>query len=325
MQTLEQYYQKGSPTLSFIASKDAEKIGDSNANFIGTNLAMQYLALKIAEENEKGHSYFMTGNVSIPDNSDATVLNVANVLERKYQQILDAHVDVEGIYTVLNASVKLGSIAHQNWIFFNAKNMEIIRFEPNGSKFDDVWTNKKRTTKFYEIFRFRDVINILAKSLGVKKVKFATEKTINTFNGCRATSTLLVLINLMNLDVEKLQKLGEHDTGFLTLAIALSDEINKCESLKFLPREKRGEELQTIVSPKTSRKSKSSKKSPKKSKSPEIPKTSQTPQTPQTSQDFSSLTREELKSLLKSRGVSFDGRASKQSLLEFVSKSMGSF
>ena len=197
------------------------KKGDSNKNFISTNLSIQYLSFLFNEKNLDGYRYYLTEELILSNNSDKTVKEVGNKLLEKYIEILKNDKFVDGIYTVINASEKELGYAHQNWIFFDTKNNHIIRYEPNGI----IWA-----IEYEKKIRIQDVLRIVEKELK-SEIKMSNIESINYFDGCRATSTLLAMLDIAGMTLKDLKT-----NDYLSLAYIISKEIENLPYLKQLPR-----------------------------------------------------------------------------------------
>lgn len=183
----------------------------SNVEYISTDLSMRYLGLLLSEFNENGYNYILTDSVTVPDNTDKSIRKAVELFIKTYESLLDS----DGIYTVINISPKEFSESHQNWIAFFPKEGLLVRYEPNGT----VWAEKNRNS-----FRVNDILEEVAEHFDASLV-FSSSMSINKFSGCRATSTILVLLDLIGIDLSVLSKVKD----FRALAIALSDEIRECD------------------------------------------------------------------------------------------------
>ncbi len=188
-------------------------LGETNTAFVSVDLAVQYLLHVICEKNKEGTRYAMTEGIFLSNNKDLTVRKTCDRIAKKYKELLDNYKDLDGIYTVVNASPYLGATAHQNWLLFDVKNDVIIRMEPNGEGFDKPIINKD--------YRFYDLLTCISESLKVRWV-YATRFGINNFNGCRATSTILALLSLMEIDYSEIERARG---SYLALALAVSESI----------------------------------------------------------------------------------------------------
>jgi len=217
------------------------KTKDTDAMFISTDIANQYMIYLIQEKNAQGHQYAMTEGIIIGDNTDETVEEVCDVLNSKYQELIESYPTLEGIYTVANATPEIGKGAHQNWLFYDVKENHITRLEPNGPYFDD-------DEAYYRNFRFYDLLVCMQEKFNITW-SYSNNLSINNFAGCRATSTILALMHLMGIDISRLSKI--ENKYYRSLAIIVSDEIYKqvC-MLEPLPRKpRRTTALMTYVAP----------------------------------------------------------------------------
>ena len=218
------------------APKVDKSLGESNKNFISTDLSIQYLARVIDEKNKGGHQLYLTGGLIVKDISKRSADEAVNELVSKYEEILIEHPNTDGIYTVVNMAEKALGPAHQNWILFQPPTKRIILYEPNGAKGVHHYNVGDVLERVAHHFRYKFVLSI--------------QDPINYFDGCRATSTLLALFTLLDIDMKKLEKLS--NDAYLPLTYALSQEIKECdlEPLKRRPRNQRG--LETIIKPSSS-------------------------------------------------------------------------
>ena len=172
---------------------------DTNAMFISTDIANQYMIYLIQEKNAQGYQYAMTEGLIIGDNTDKSVEEACKVLGDKYQELINAHPTLEGIYTVVNATPELSKGAHQNWFFYDVKETHVTRLEPNGPNFDD-------DEDYHQDYRFYDLLVCMQKMLGITW-SYSNNISINNFAGCRATSTILALMHLMGIYFGQLSRI----------------------------------------------------------------------------------------------------------------------
>lgn len=210
---------------------------DKSWLYVPTDYANQYIIQLIKEKNAEGSRYAMTEGVILESKEDESVKLACDLLVDKYRDLLERHPYLEGIYTVINSIPDITEVSHQNWLFFDVPNKIIIRFEPNGPDFDNTEkSSRKKSIELYgDLYRFRDVLDCVTEATGISW-KISDNIAINLFNGCRATSTILALMNLVGKSFETLK---EMDKGYYQpLAIAVSESIRSCE-LPPLPRRKR--------------------------------------------------------------------------------------
>nr|QBK86244.1 MAG: hypothetical protein LCMAC102_00390 [Marseillevirus LCMAC102] len=262
-----------------------------NAYFMSSDIAVQYLWYVIDEKNRAGAKLGLTEGVMLIDNSDNMVRKACKLLTERYEDILEQYPFTEGIYTVMNASPYLGGEAHQNWVLYRPQENIFIRFEPNGSKFDKD-PDMKRSYKFF------DLMNCLSNKLGATW-SYATDFSINYFSGCRATSTILALLTLMDIDLDNLRQVEKYDLEPLALAVSNSVMEQECK-LPQLPRAKgrrmQKEALQSYV----------------------VPVGTTTTPPP----DFSQMNATKLRNYLKSQHISFTSREPKNSLIAKANASL---
>jgi hypothetical protein len=211
---------------------------DTNTFYVITDLANQYLMYLIQEKNEEeGLNLALTEGIILSDTEPQTVENMCALLSMKYQDLIDKD-GVEGIYTVMNIAPSLNKPAHQNWLFYDINNQRILRFEPNGKEWD--------TRASAQVYKLPALMDCIAGSLGVEWT-YSENVPINTFNGCRATSTILALMNLLDIDLDILA--DKEEPYLRTLALQVSDAIKACP-MKPIPRKRRRTtELSTLAQP----------------------------------------------------------------------------
>ena len=277
-----QTFHEPNPDLAFLEAFRYE--GKNLMSFIlSTSMANQYIMHIIQEKNDNGGQYAMTEEIIVTDDTDEKIDMACELLSTKYSNLLEEFPDLEGIYTVIVtqpfSEKDVG--AHQNWVFYNVKERVLLRFEPNGPDFD----------RLFEGYRFQDILNCVGNKIGAT-IKLADNRVINHFNGCRATSTILLLLHIMGIDLNRLNKTDRDFYQPLALAVSASVKEATCK-LPPLPRKGRrkgGKGLISYVEPK--------KPSP-------VP-------------DLSNTTVRELKTYLTSRGIEFPTKAKKAQLIEIV-------
>jgi hypothetical protein len=215
---------------------------DTNSFYISTDLANQYLIQLIREKNQENPflSLAMTEGIILSETSKTNIQEVCALIVDKYKELIQDY-KAKGIYTVINVAPSLKAPAHQNWMYYDVINRQIIRFEPNGPNFDRIMGDQ---------YPFRALMKCISSQLKVSWVQSDNVK-INPFNGCRATSTILVLMYILGLDYETLS--SRSDAFLRTLAIQLSDNIkNQYCNLPPLPRKsRRSAKIATYVEPPT--------------------------------------------------------------------------
>jgi len=277
-----QTFREPNPDLAFLEAFRYE--GENLMSFIlSTSMANQYIMHVIQERNNEGGQYAMTEEIIVTDDTDEKVNMACDLLSAKYITLVKEFPDLEGIYTVMvtqpSSEKEVG--AHQNWFFYDVKEHILLRFEPNGPDFD----------RLFQGYRFQDIINCVGNEIGAT-TKLADNRAINHFNGCRATSTILLLLHMMGID---LNRLNETDRDFyqpLALAVSASVKQSTCK-LPPVPRKGRrkgGKELISYVEPKK----------------------------PAIVLDLSNTTVRELKAYLTSQGIIFPSTAKKAQLIEIV-------
>jgi hypothetical protein len=217
---------------------------DTNNFYITTDLANQYLLRLIQEKNESNPELrlAMTEGIVLSGTNDKEIKEICALIVQKYVELIENY-GAKGIYTVINVAPSLRAPAHQNWIYYDVSRKRIIRFEPNGPGFDRIMGSE---------YPFKKVLDCISEYLDVEWIQ-SENVSINPFNGCRATSTILVLMNLLGIDYDVLK--SRSDNFLRTLAIQLSRSIQeqKC-TLPRLPRkERRTKTLATYVQPQTQR------------------------------------------------------------------------
>ena len=279
-------FREPDPDLAFLEAFRYE--GKNLMSFIlSTSMANQYIMRVIQEKNDEGGQHAMTEEIIVTGDSDEKVETACDLLSTKYSNLMNEFPDLEGIYTVMitrpTSEREVG--AHQNWIFYNVKEQVIIRFEPNGPDLDEK----------FDGYRFQDIIDCIGDKLGAK-TELADNQTINYFNGCRATSTILLLLHLMGIDLNRLNEI-ERDF-YLPLALAVSASVKE-KTCKMPPLPRKGKrrgsgKLISYVEPK---------------KPVKVP-------------DLSKTTLRELKEYLTKQEIPFPSQARKAQLIEIVTENL---
>lgn len=212
---------------------------DTDVFYVTTDVANMYLLQLIKEKNrEEGLNFALTESIVLPNTQGKTIKKLCALLSSKYSD-LAVNKGAEGIYTVLNVAPSLDKTAHQNWLFYDVNNQRIIRFEPNGRDWD-----QRSSGKAYKIDQ---LMNCVASNLGIDW-EYSDNAAINTFNGCRATSTILALMNLLNLDTSIFE--GKDQDYFRSLAFQVTQSMNRCAPRRSLRRSRRGKtSLDVLLDP----------------------------------------------------------------------------
>jgi len=211
---------------------------DVSSMFVTTDHANQYLLHLIKEKNEEGRRLAMTEGIIMSNNNDKTIEKACDLLAEKYKTLSTKYPSLEGIYTSINAAPSMRDGAHQNWLYYSVREEHITRFEPNGPRFDE----KHPSYPMY------DLLECIYDKMDITW-DLANNKTINYFNGCRATSTILALLDVMGIDMDQLSRI-ETD-HYRALAYQVSESIrDKVCKMKPLPRKgRRTKGLLTYAAP----------------------------------------------------------------------------
>lgn len=224
------------------APKLEEDWGYTEKPFITTDVAVKYLIYLLEEKSDSKNQYAMTSSITTdPRTPENTIEVQARLLVEAYLQILEKE-NMKGIYTVLNASDGKTTMNHQNWLCLDIKNKKLIRFEPS-SDYEEFQTR-----------RFCELVIQLLNSHGYEfKYSIADKgQVINSFMGCRAMSTMLASMYIMDIPLTNTsilrKKSGKGDIKLLQPFVYLmQEEISSCRTGIKLSRPSRRNKLPFIT------------------------------------------------------------------------------
>ena len=193
-QTQESYYMSSDKSTNYIYNLMIELPG-----IYALTKSVSYVAYK--GRLKVGHWPGEERNLSKNDYSSLEYNAI--LLSNTYKEIVRKEPDITGIYSIINfGDYEEKGIGHQNWLYVDFKNFQIIRFEPNGYYLDNEYS-----------YRAPEFFNILCDELSSgRSIKWrwkmaTTKKILNNFSGCRAVSTLMASMHIKKIEMSKLENL----------------------------------------------------------------------------------------------------------------------
>ena len=220
-----------------------KKWGETDKVFITTDTAVKYLIYLLEEKSDPNNKYSMTSSITTNPQTPENYIPVqARLLVDTYLEILKKTENMKGIYTVLSANDGKTTMNHQNWLCLDIEKKKLVRFEPS-SDFEEF-----QTSIFCEL-----VIKLLNRNGYEFKYVIADKgQVINSFMGCRAMSTMLASMYIMNIPLSNTsilrKKSGEGDIRLLQPFVYLmQEEIRSCRTGINLARSSRSNKLPFIT------------------------------------------------------------------------------
>ena len=211
--------------------KTMKKSFGHHTDIISADESIRYLIELIKEKKIENptQTYAMTSSITVvafetwnDSIESSTPLDSKNILSvesvsskiaKTYNNLLTKYRNLNGIYTVLNSSNCIDSTSryyasHQNWLYLNVNTGELLRFEPSHD-YEEFQTDRL----------CRLITEKLSKLTGTGyRYSLVSGEGLNTFNGCRAVSTMMAGMYIKGIDMKQIENVrGKYIKPFIYL------------------------------------------------------------------------------------------------------------